>query len=153
MEKLPIYAMEVFKTKLRRLAFQKRPYQEQTYNNSDVVHKRQSRLIVQKVPRIIVFLLYLSTNPLNSVKSLRLVWQQQLMPWKSQKQRRRLTKENIERECEELDDVHELLRDVAKRTFLGDNWICFVLQNTSCHEPGPVITPSSTNTSLIMHVH
>ena len=150
MEKLPIYAMEVFKTKLHRLAFQKRPYQEQTDNNSDVVHKRQSRLIVQKVPRIIVFL---STNPLNSVKSLRLVWQQQLMPWKSQKQRRRLTKENIEREWEELDDVHELLRDVAKRTFLGDNWIYFVLQNTSCHEPGPVITPSSTNTSLIMHVH
>ena len=97
-----------------------------------------------------------------SIKSLRLLWQQQLMPQEKPKlkERIRVMKKNIKQVCEELDDIEKLLRYVLNtRRFLGDQWRHCILQTRFLLQPRA--SDSSNNSaivykyvrqSLIMHI-
>ena len=92
----------------------------------------------------------LSTNALNGIKSLRLLWQQQLMPQEKPKlkERIRVTKKMSSKCVKSSTTLTSCFGICSKCTFLGDQWRHCILQIRFLLQPR---ASDSSNDSAIMY--
>ena len=91
---LPIYAMELSKTQLCCLVHFQNFHIRKFFDSCMTILTSRTAVTADSVkgthvPCIIFVELHLTTNPLKGVESLRLVWQQQLMPQEKPKAKER----------------------------------------------------------------